>query len=352
VKVSEVVPTELGPAELATWEKLRRASPSTESPFFAAEYTLAVAAARAETRIGVVEDDGAIAAFLPYERRRRRALPVGTGLTDYQGAVSESDSSWSPSEALRALGLRAYVFDHVPAADPCFRPYVRHGEDSPVLDHPGELAVYLEECRLAGRDGPREALKKGRRLARAAEVRFELDDRSPGALATLLAWKTEQHRRTGSFPVFELPWVVEVLERLRDTRANGFAGVLSGLYADDELIAANLGLRSGSLLHSWVLGFDRRFARLSPGSILLLALFEAMPEHGLRRFDFGKGREPYKRRFANGAVELGEGAVTVGPLAAASNWLRPKAMRLAMATPLAGPIGRRHHRRFFGVQGG
>ena len=83
-----------------------------------------------------------------------------------------------------------------------------------MLDVSAGFDTYVETSRGTARDGPSEALRKRRRLGRAAEVRFELDDRSPEALTTLLGWKTDQHRRSGSLPVFELAWVRELLERL------------------------------------------------------------------------------------------------------------------------------------------
>ena len=348
MKVTEVSAAALGPAELARWEEIRATCPWAASPFFAAEYTQAVSASRLGSRVAVVADEGRVAAFFPYERRGRRGLPIGVGLTDYQGAVSEPGASWSAPELLRSLGLGSYTFDHVPTSEPHFLAHVRQREDSPVLDLSARFDAYVESCRGTERDEPSEALRKRRRLERAAKVRFELDDRSPEALSILLGWKTEQHRRTGSLPVFELAWVREVLERLLATRSEEITGMLTSLYADDALIAAQLGLRSGRLLHSWVLGFDLAWAKSSPGSALTIALAEALAAEGIHTYDFGKGLEPSKRRFANAAVELGEGAVTVGTVAAARAWLGPKAMRAAMATPLAGPVGRLHHRRLFG----
>lgn len=304
-------------------------------------------AIRPDAELALVEDGGRIVAFVPFQRRGSRALPVAPGVTDYQGAVSEPNAAWSARELLRELGLDSYTFDHVPAADPRFAPYVRYSEHSPVLDASAGFDAYVEACRGTARDGPSEALKKRRRLARAAEVRFEVDDPSPSALATLLGWKTDQHRRSGSLRAFELAWVRELLERLRSTRTAELSGVLSTLYADETLIAANFGLRSGPLLHSWVFGFDPGWRKVSPGSILTITLVEALAAHGLETLDLGKGREPYKRRFANDAVELGEGAVTVGPVAAARAWVGPKALHAATLTPLRGPAGRLYHRRLF-----
>ncbi len=347
MRISGVAPVELGAAETSRWEELRARCPWAASPFFASEYTRAVGASRPGSQVAIVEDAGEVVAFFPFERRRRRALPIGVGLTDYQGAISGTGTSWSASELLRALGLASYSFDHVPTAEPHFAGHVRARESSPVLDLSGGFEAYVGSSRGTERDGPREAIRKRRRLERAAHVRFEVDDRSAEALGTLLRWKSDQHRRTGSLPVFEISWVREVLERLLATRTQSLSGVLSSLYADGTLIAANLGLRSGPLLHSWIFGFDPHWGKSSPGSILTIALAEALPEQGIEAYDFGKGREPYKRRFANAAVELGEGSVTVGPRSAALAWLGRKAIHASYRTPLGSSIGRVRDRRLF-----
>jgi CelD/BcsL family acetyltransferase involved in cellulose biosynthesis len=89
------------------------------------------------------------------------------------------------------------------------------------------------------------------------------------------------------------------------------------------------------------------WGKFSPGSILTIALAEALPGEGVDAYDLGKGREPYKRRFANAAVELGEGAVVLGRLTAASDWLGPKGPHAAYRTPLGRPLGRLRDRRRF-----
>jgi CelD/BcsL family acetyltransferase involved in cellulose biosynthesis len=347
LRVSALRVGELDEPLLARWEGLRRACPWAASPFFSPQYARAVAAARPRSRVAIVEDAGAAVAFFPFEPRGRRALPIGPGVTDHQGAVSEPDAPWSVPGLLRGLGLTAYAFDHVPTADPRFAPYARRRAASPVLDLAGGFDAYVESCRGTERDGPSEALRKRRRLGRAAEVRFEPDDASPDALESLLGWKTEQHGRTGSLPVFEIPWVRGLLERLRTTRGPDVSGMLSSLYADDELIAANFGLRSGPLLHSWVFGFDPAWRKHSPGSVLVIALAESLPGLGIHVYDFGKGSEPYKQRFATTSVELGEGSVTLGAVPRAREWLETKAVHAAFRTPLGGAVGRLRQRRLF-----
>ena len=130
--------------------------------------------------------------------------------------------------------------------------------------------------------------------------------------------------------------MVELLERLHATKTSALEGALFCLFADDVLIAAQLGLRSGRVLHCWVHAYDVAVARDSPGLVLLGLLLGAAPADGIGLVDFGEGDEAYKGRFANGSVELGIGSVETNRLAA----LRAGAARVAWRRALRSPLHR------------
>ena len=193
--------------------------------------------------------------------------------------------------------------------------------------------------------GPDEARLKRRRLERRWGLRFELHETDPGSLRTFLRWKSEQYHRTGAFDVLSRPWVVEILERVHGTQADGFSGVFSCLYAGDSLVAAHLSLRSGPILHSWFPAFDVEFAKFSPGLVLFLEIAEAAPAHGIRVFDFGKGDEPYKQLFANSAIEVAAGSVERGRASAFTARTARRVWSIALHSPLyerAHRLRRRH----------
>ena len=78
----------------------------------------------------------------------------------------------------------------------------------------------------------------------------------------LMAWKSDQYRRTSHVDRFERPWLVGLFEALLATRGDYAGGLLSVLYAGDQPVAAQFGLRTGNLLVGWFTGYDARFAQV------------------------------------------------------------------------------------------
>jgi CelD/BcsL family acetyltransferase involved in cellulose biosynthesis len=192
-------------------------------------------------------------------------------------------------------------------------------------------------------------MTKRRRLERRASIRVVIDERDPVALQKLYRLKSDQFRATGALDALAIPWVAETLERLAGTRTEHFAGIVSTLYADDELIAVHLGLRHRSTFHYWFPAYDPEWSRYSPGSVLLLAMCEAMASQGVRTIDLGKGQEGYKVRFAGADYPVGNGSIELGgaPARVAAGVGR-RAWSLALRTPLGNSLGRLKRRREFG----
>ena len=130
-------------------------------------------------------------------------------------------------------------------------------------------------------------------------------------LARLIEWKSAQYRRTGKTDWFSIPWVAALIERLHGVEAPGFAGLLSALWAGDELVAAHFGLRSRTVWHWWYPAYDRQYAADSPGLILDLAMAGHAEAQGLERIDLGKVCD-HKARLMSGCTELARGVVEIG----------------------------------------
>jgi len=157
----------------------------------------------------------------------------------------------------------------------------------------------------------RELERKARKLARdAGELRFVADSRDSSVLRALMAWKSQQYHRTGLVDRFGLPWVTGLVESLLATRGDHLCGMLSGLYADGQLVAAQFGLRSGKLFAGWFTAYDDRFGRYSPGLIQVLRLAEALAGAGVELIDMGKGPAAYKERLKDCDNVVAEGIVT------------------------------------------
>ena len=155
--------------------------------------------------------------------------------------------------------------------------------------------------------------KKNRAAREVGPPRLEIHVADDRIFRTLLDWKAAQYVRTGVANLFAVPWVVELLDRLRRQQTEDFAGRLSALYLGDRLAAVHLGMYSGGVLHYWFPAYDVELGRYSPGLIWFLETARAAALHGIRRIDLGKPSEKYKLRLMSGATTVAKGAVDLRP---------------------------------------
>jgi CelD/BcsL family acetyltransferase involved in cellulose biosynthesis len=131
----------------------------------------------------------------------------------------------------------------------------------------------------------------------------------PKLLAQVLAWKSEQYRRSGWPDLFATDWGRALVQGIHGLRSPSFAGVLSLLYAGQHLVAGHMGMSSRTIWHYWFPAYDTRFAKYSPGMILLLKMAQHAEELGFDTIDMGTGIGLYKKRLMNACVPVAEGSV-------------------------------------------
>jgi len=339
VNVDVVRPDELGEAELGRWRAFQAATPSLHSPFLAPEFTRIVGGIRPRTRVGVLREHDEIVGFFPFERASLgRGLPVAPGLTDAQGLVHAPGVSWDAVDLLRACGITVWEFDHLVAGQGPFAAYEELRASSPAIDLAGGYDHYRGILQGRSPSFLRDLEKKYARLGRQiGPVATVLDERDPGALATLIAWKSAQYRRTGRSDRFAHPWIVELVERLLGERSDTFGGLLTMLYADGAPVAGHLGLRQGSVLAAWFPAYDTTFRRYSPGLLQHLAMAHEAAADGVETIDLGRGDKAYKDELKTREITVAEGRVTRAVPSAAVNWLRRAPVRRLRRTVLANP---------------
>lgn len=325
------------------WSHLQLAEPTLSSPFFRPEFTQIVAAARGDVYVAVLEDGG----FFPFQRGTvGMGRPVGSRLSDYHGLVATPETPVDVQQLLRACRLSTWEFDGLVAAQGAFAPFHQARRSSPVIDLARGHEAYVESRREAGSSIVGEAARKVDRLAsRLGPVRFEAHVSDPEIFELLLTWKSAQYGRTGAVDIFRYAWVRDVVRRVHATREPGFAGMLSVLYAGDEPVAAHLGLRSSTVWHWWLPAYDPTHARDSPGIVMLDAMARTAPQLGLTSIDLGKGDALYKRRFANGSIELATGAVQRPSLASLHLAVERSVNAILYRTPARAAANRSSTRR-------
>ena len=309
MKFSLIAANEIGSAEHETWLSLQRQNPRLISPFFCPEFTAAVASARNDVRICVIEESSGILGFFPFQRGALGSgRPVGGKLSDYHGVIAEQHASWDVDQLLRSSKLAFWEFDHLIEDQRPFTRFVHSRSISPILDISAGFQEYRAARRSAGVSRISQLERKANKLTReVGALRFEAHSRDRQVLEEVYARKSEQCRRTGVVDFFALSWTHALIDRVLSIETPHFSGMLSALYAGDQLVAAHVGMRSERVWHWWFPVYVPAFAKYSPGGILLLKLAEAAAASGLKYVDLGKGDDAYKAAFHNHAIVLAEG---------------------------------------------
>ena len=345
--VASVVPGGgLAEDELACWSALQQANESLASPFFSPAFTSIVAAARNDVSVALLNEGEQLRGFFPFQRGRLGVgRPVGSILSDYQGAIVADDARWDAKALIRACGLNTWEFEHVVASQRPLSSF-RHGtHESLRIDVSNSFDRYLSELRLHHGDSFRHLQRMMRKFEREhGELRFVPHSDDPEILATLLAWKSAQYKRTGAADILQREWVCEVLGRVHRCQSTDFAGVLSTIGTATRPVAIHLGLRSPSVLHSWFAAYDPAFAKYSPGLIVLLKIAEGAQESRIRTIDLGYGDYGFKRLLTTHTVALMQGSVETPSLAATATRAR-RALRSVIRSTGVAPSARRLARR-------
>lgn len=317
-------PGDLGPAEIAAWHRMQELTPSLRNPFLSPEFAISAGRYRPGSRVGVLTGEQGTVGFFPFEMRRLGAgVPISGWLSASQGVVHAPDARWSVGELLRGCGLSAWRFDNLIADQEPFTACRSAVVPTPVIDLAGGFTEYYAKLRARSPRMCRELERKRRKLDReVGQLRLECDSPDPALLQLLIAWKSEQYRRTKVVDTFALPWAREFFAELFATRTSHLSGMLSVLYAGDQPVSIQFGLRSGSQLVGWYTGYDGRFGRYSPGIIQITMMAEQLASIGVETLHMGKGARRFADVLKNGDVFVGEGTAASRTLAGAAHRLR------------------------------
>jgi CelD/BcsL family acetyltransferase involved in cellulose biosynthesis len=316
----------LSAEHLAAWSEFQLASAEYDSPFFRPEYHALAAEVGRPVMVGVMEEGDRPVGFLPFELAPRgTGRPVGLRLSDFQGAIVTPGIAWSGHRVVNGCGLRTLHFDALLTTQAPLITGPVSVKRSPFADLSGGYEAY--RAGLRGRREPEleRTLRKLQKLHHeVGPARLCVEDADPAVIDCCLRWKVAQYERTDVRNAFREAWSAELVARIARTRTPYFAGTLSALYVADELVAVHLGMRTSTVLHYWFPAYDptHRAVRYRPGLILLVGMMEYFAGAGIRRLDFGKGEQRYKREFGTGEQWVAEGACGNSRL---RSWLRTTA---------------------------
>jgi CelD/BcsL family acetyltransferase involved in cellulose biosynthesis len=333
--VEVVALDDLAHVDLEAWQSLRNADKRLDSPYFHPQFAQSVHESGEPVHVIVERDDDGVRALLPGHRHGSVFRPVGWPGADFQAPIVRADVALNPLRLLRATGLAGYEFDHLVEL-PGFEPWIEGRRDSPYIDLSGGLDAYLGRASRSGKDNMAQARRKARKVEAAhGPITFEADSTDRDVLAAVIELKRAQYAATGARDYFAAPQRVALVERLLETRVDGFAGILSTVHVGPRLFAAHFGIRSAEVMHWWFPVYDPQFAAYAPGWVLLRELALAAPALGITRLDLGRGDDEYKRRAKTGETVVCQGYVTESRVALATRRIRSKLVDAAKSSSFA-----------------
>ena len=307
VRASVIRPGELGHSELAQWREFQDADLELQNPFLSAGFARAVDVVSDRARVAVIEDMHAIVGFLPFELRSRGvATSIGRRVNTRQGFVPKPGLHWTWAQLLAATQLDVLELGDLIGAQSDGRRSLETVA-APLIDTTLGWDAYLQ--RIKAHKHVKTTLYKERKLRREFDdVTFESGPAKDCAqLRQLIAWKSQQYRRSGWPDIFARRGVTDLLDVLVSEPQDGLRAVGSSLLIDGRLVATDLSLTSDTVFAGWFAAHDPELGRSSPGAIRTLRTVEAAFDLGVLCVDLSRGDEGYKDtlKTADGDVATG-----------------------------------------------
>jgi CelD/BcsL family acetyltransferase involved in cellulose biosynthesis len=309
--VTVVRPGDLGPSEASLWARFQKSSPELRNPFFSLTFAQAVGRHRPNSRVAVVEADGAIKAFLPFDLGPQRiGLPIGDPMINLQGFVS-AGATIDARQVIRKAGLRGWRYTAAPADQPALAAHHYAGTlaEAPIIDlSDGYTSYYVSRSRKFTADFGQQWRSLERRVG---PVSLEWGAAAPDHLRQLIEWKSAKY--DGARQTFSDPAARNIVEELAVTSNEDCGGLVTTLRAGERIVAIYAHLTCPAVLSAWFTAYDHDMAKFSPGKLAMLALAEEAARRDITRLELGAGQDSYKSRLTNASYWAAGGAVWAIP---------------------------------------
>ncbi len=315
LKTRVIAARDLTPDHANSWREIQDEHPLLSSPHFSPEIARIFGSVRPDSAVCIVEQDGQHVGFLPFHRdSQSRASCIGRHLSDFQGAVYRPTFDWNTKEILRRVKIKRLNFTDWVVPEREFQAAALVTHQAPHIDLSQGFEAYRIERRQHTRE-LQEGLRKTRKISRdTGPLRLEPYCEDKKVLSQMLKWKASQLKSNSQWNALRIPWTDSAFHAAMDIRTPAFAGMLTALWAGDQLVAATMGIRSRSVLHGWVIAYAPEFRKYSPGLMLILKLAQQCESLGIERIDMGRGDEFFKTSFASGFTEVHDGLIDADPL--------------------------------------
>ena len=287
------------------WNSLCRLQREFRSPYFHPSFTRCVNEVRADVSVVVASNGEQTVGVLPIQiPRKHSAVPVGGKLNDIHGFISKPKQEFDFAEMLRQTHLDSYDFHARKFESGIANTLPYEFVTSPVIQIRKDFETYLSNVKEKSRTIKRQGQKTRKLEREVGPLRFEFNCRDRAAFEHVLQLKQDKYHRTKTFDLFSVRWARDLLNLVFDTQTQEFGGVLSVLWAGDEIVAGHYGVRSTNTLHYWFPIVAPEFGKYSPGIQLVLEMCREATANRIQEIDLGYGNQEFKYKLANDSYQV------------------------------------------------
>jgi CelD/BcsL family acetyltransferase involved in cellulose biosynthesis len=274
----------------------------------------------------VLKEDETVVGIVPLVRHqssfrhlRMRRLEFSTSHADYNDVVLGRDTAGQTMVMLEFLArtpeqwdlvelrdLRdtgdtiAHIKDALARTDLIYRLFPENGR-CPQMSIDGSWPEILSRRSSATRHTFRNQQSRlNRMISDGLRVRIiDCPQEEPGLLDKMIAVEA-QKRVSGKSLIPVLGYYPDAFRSMFETLGPKGWLCIAAVELKDRLLAWQLLFRCGEKLWGYLTAYDNEFSRLSPSSMLMPAVVDYGFSCGYTEYDFLRGEEPYKLRWATG----------------------------------------------------
>ena len=154
-------------------------------------------------------------------------------------------------------------------------------------------------------------MRKKRAIERKlGAVSFVPDARDPKLIQQMTDWKVLSYKQEMDLGKLR----TDLFEYIHQLEVPSFRGIISALYAGNQVLAIHFGIRYQHVLKGMVVSFNPEFEENSVGLLLLYHLIKEYEALDYNVLDFGPGEHSYKVNFTNSEVPVIQGTLRIDSL--------------------------------------
>ena len=300
---------ELTQQDHALWRKMIARLDPFDNPLLHPDYAQLVNVVRRDVEICVVFDNGEPCGFLPFHRHfGSHGRPLGEEISGLHALVTDRDEIDFVT-LIKKCELTRFEFDqYVGKIPPKF--VFRHDKRFRINLERG-YSDYVDTLKHSNSFYTQIARQRRKLQRDVGTLRMLWHSQEHDYRTCMIEWKSNELKYRGSRNPMASPWVINLIDELLQSESEHCKGLLSVLFAGNQIAAIHFGVVNESTLVSWIACINPKFARYSLSAILFLEMSKAAASQNVRLIDLGRGENQTKIRLANDITSLSVGAVCV-----------------------------------------